>query len=194
MPSRHITTHLVKYVSSVTARSWTRGPHRLCCVSFPDSRRQLCVRFVSIPALVICRLTTLQLFLMHKESVTGTSLQYLRIPVLLDLDTHSSRCGTVSTAITEDDTVFMKELNTDVEVDHHEQNINTLGNHTADVFFNHLEFRRTITVGGDRAVLSGIMQIATSAVRDAYIVFSAGSCHPRGLLWLHMRGRTPVRS
>ena len=95
--------------------------------------------------------------------------------MLLDLDTHGSRCRTVSTAITEDNIVFMKELNTDVEADHHVQNINTLGNDTADVFFNHLDFRRTITVQDDRAVLSGIMQIATSAVRDAYIVFSTGS-------------------
>ena len=119
-------------------------------------------------------------------------MQYLRLLVLLDLDTHSSRCRTVSTAITEVDFVFMKKLNTDVEVDHHEQNINTLGNHTADVFFTHLEFRRTITVGSDRAVLSGIMQIATSAVRDAYIV-SHRILSPSQTPLAHMRRKTPVR-
>ena len=42
---------------------------------------------------------------------------------------------------------------------------NTLGNDTVDVFFDHLNSRRTVTVGSDQAVLSRIMQIVTSAVR-----------------------------
>ena len=41
----------------------------------------------------------------------------------------------------------------------------TLGNDTVDVLFDHLGFRRTVTVGGVRAAFSGIMQIVTSSVR-----------------------------
>ena len=93
-------------------------------------------------------------------------MQYKRTPVLLDLDTHGSRCGTVSTAITEDDIVFHERVS--IQMSRRttmSRTFNTLGNDTADVFFNHLDFRRTITVAGDRAVLSRIMQIVTSAVR-----------------------------
>ena len=40
----------------------------------------------------------------------------------------------------------------------------TLGNDTVEVVFDNLGFQ-AVTVEGDRAVLSGIMQIVTSAVR-----------------------------
>ena len=41
----------------------------------------------------------------------------------------------------------------------------TLGNDNVDFFFDQWVSRRTVTVGSDRAVLSRIMQIVTSAVR-----------------------------
>ena len=56
-------------------------------------------------------------------------------------------------------------LSADVEADHTEHNIRYPGRDTVEVFFNNMSSRRTVTVGGDCAVLSGIMQIVTSAVR-----------------------------
>ena len=45
-------------------------------------------------------------------------------------------------------------LSAEDKADHHELNIDTLGNNAAEVFFNNMNSRRTITVEGDRAVLS----------------------------------------
>ena len=56
-------------------------------------------------------------------------------------------------------------LSADVEADHNEHNIDTLGSNTEELFFNNMSSKSTVTVGGDRAVLSRIMQIVTSAVR-----------------------------
>ena len=81
----------------------------------------------------------------------------------------------------------------------------TLGNDTVDVFFDNLISRRPITVGSDRAVPSGIMQIVTSAVRGFCAYLSSRVSlevsgrieklgQPRGLLGFHFRREAPVRS
>ena len=56
----------------------------------------------------------------------------------------------------------------------------TLGNDTVDVFFDNLYSRSTVTVESDRAVLSGIMQIVTSAVRALSSRESCGSWASNG--------------
>ena len=47
-------------------------------------------------------------------------------------------------------------LGADDKANHHEHNIDTLGNDTMKIFFNDMSSRHTVTVGGDRAVLSGL--------------------------------------
>ena len=56
----------------------------------------------------------------------------------------------------------MNRLGADVLVDYHEQCIHN--GDTGYVVFNYLVFQTYNTVGSDRAVLSGIMPIVTSAV------------------------------
>ena len=69
---------------------------------------------------------------------------------------------------------FVNGLGAIVLIIYHEQTINTLGNDTVDVAFDDLDSRRAVLVENDRAVLSRIMQIVTSALRVFYacIVFS----------------------
>ena len=68
----------------------------------------------------------------------------------------------------------MNGLGAIVAIIYHAQTIDTRGNDTVDVAFDDLDSRRAVPAESDRAVLSRIVQIVTSALRHLYacIVFS----------------------
>ena len=87
-------------------------------------------------------------------------------------------------------------LSAAVEADHTEHSIRYPGRDTVEVFFNNMSSRRTETVGCDRAVLSGIVQIVTPAVQVicASIVSRVSREFPiKQSLWHQVGSGTPVQ-
>ena len=72
------------------------------------------------------------------------------------------------------ESLSLKRLSVNVVVDYHVQNIRRLRQMTPWTFSSTTWVsKRTVTVGSDRAVLSGILQIVTSTVRDFCTIMSS---------------------